>query len=83
MNDDALKALAEAAGLAPKWKDYRGVWHDVAPDTLRRVLRALDLPADSDDDVAASTAQLRSPAEALPPLLTLPVGETMRLPVSL
>ncbi len=82
MTDEALKALAEAAGLAPSWKDYRGAWHEVEPDTLRSVLAALDLPAASDDEVRDSTARLHAPSEALPPLLTLPVGAAMELPVS-
>ncbi len=81
MSDDALKALAEAAGLAPRWKDYRGESHEVAPDTLRSVLAALDLPAGTDDDVRDSTARLHAPDEAIASLLTLPVGEAMRLPV--
>ncbi len=81
MSDDALKALAEAAGLAPRWKDYRGKWHDVTPQTLRSVLRSLDLPADNADDVRDSTARLHAPSEALPPLLTLKSGEAIRLPL--
>ncbi len=80
MSDDALKALADAAGLAPRWKDYRGTWHDVTPDTLRSVLRTLDLPADSEADVRASTERLHAPSEALPPLLTLPAGAAMPSP---
>ncbi len=81
MSDDALRALAEAAGLAPSWKDYRGAWHEVEPDTLRSVLAALDLPAGDAAAVRDSAARLHAPAEALPPLITLPVGEAMRLPV--
>ena len=39
MSDADLLALAEAAGVAPRWRDAFGSEHDVAPDTLRAVLR--------------------------------------------
>ena len=80
MSDAALAALAEAAGIAARWQDFRGGWHDVSPDTLRSVLQALALPADTASAIQDSVATLHAPSEALPPLLTLGAGETMQAP---
>ncbi len=81
MTDEALHALSEAAGLAPRWKDYRGNWHDVAASTLRRVLKALELPADTDADIRESSHRLSEPAETLRPLITALQGEPTAAPV--
>jgi 4-alpha-glucanotransferase len=62
MSIDALKALAGQAGLATDWSDYRGVRRDVSPGTLRAVLQAMDLPAETDSDIADSRRRLASPA---------------------
>ncbi len=78
---DALLALAEAAGVAPRWRDVHGEWHDVAPDTLRAVLSALDLPAGGAGEIADSQAQLAGRELTLPPLVTAVVGAPVRLPV--
>ena len=68
-----LHKLAEAAGLALRWRDVHGQFHDVGPETLRAVLAALSLPADSDAAIADSLASLNHPAR-LPPLLTADCG---------
>ena len=62
MSDADLTALAEAAGIAPRWRDVHGGWHDVAPQTLRAVLGALGLPADGDSAVRDSLASVRQQA---------------------
>ncbi len=80
MIDDALAALAEASGVAPRWKDFRDQWHDVAPDTVRAVLSALGVPAATDAEVADSLAHHRNADEGLPPLLTALQGEWCALP---
>jgi 4-alpha-glucanotransferase len=80
VSDDALAALAEAAGVAPVWTDVFGVSHKVAPATLRAVLGALDLPADSDSDVADSRARLSGARRSLPPLVTASAGQPVQLP---
>ncbi len=80
--DPALLALAERAGVAPRWRDAFGKDHDVSPDTLRAVLAAIDLPADSDAAIAdsmASLVALETGAE-MPPLVTARVGEPVTLP---
>ena len=40
-----LIADAEAAGLSPRWKDVHGELHEVAPETLRRILDAIGGPS--------------------------------------
>jgi 4-alpha-glucanotransferase len=81
MSDAALLDLARAAGLAPRWRDTFGAYHDVAPDTLRRVLAALDLPADTEAAIADSRARLAGQAGGeLPPLVTADAGEHLHLP---
>ena len=80
MSDQAgLHALAEAAGLALRWRDVHGHWHDVGEDTLRLVLAALGLPASDESAVAASLQSLRNPAR-LPPLLTGEAGGVIATP---
>ena len=76
----SLHALAEAAGLALRWRDVHGHWHDVGDDTLRSVLGALGLAAGSDAEIEIGLHALRSP-DRLPPLLTGDAGGTMRLPM--
>jgi len=81
LSDDALATLAEAAGVARRWKDVHGNWHDVSPETLRAVLAALDLPAGSPSDVAASLQALQAPGQ-LPKLVTADAGHDIVLPVA-
>ncbi len=76
----SLHELAEEAGLALRWKDVHGQWHDVRDDTLVAVLAALGLPAASSAETADSLRQLRSPAH-LPPLMTGEAGGVLDLPV--
>ncbi|MFC4727282.1 4-alpha-glucanotransferase [Coralloluteibacterium thermophilus] len=59
MSDAALHALARAAGLSIDWRDAFDSPRTVAPDTLRRVLGTLGLPAGSDAEIAESQARLR------------------------
>ena len=66
MSDAALRTLATAAGVAPRWQDVYRNWHDVAPPTLRLVLHALGLPAATDSDIAASLHLARDPHGLLP-----------------
>jgi 4-alpha-glucanotransferase len=66
--------------LVLRWRDVHGQWHDVSDDTLRTVLAALGLPADTGAEIAGSLASLQRPA-TLPPLLTADAGGTIRLPI--
>ena len=72
MSDDALIAMAEAAGVAPRWSDVHGQWHDVAPDTLRSVLAASGLPASTNAELKQSRSFLDRAAQ--PPLVTAALG---------
>jgi 4-alpha-glucanotransferase len=76
-----LRALAQSAGIAPRWQDYRSEWHEVGDDTLRLVLDALGLPAATASDIAESEATLAARAGRLPPLITTTVGQPTRLPL--
>jgi 4-alpha-glucanotransferase len=76
---ERLHALAEGAGLALRWRDVHGQWHEVGPDTLRAVLKSLGLPAATDAEITASLDSLQSPAR-LPPMLTADCGLTLGVP---
>ena len=82
MSHAPLTRLAEAAGISPRWKDFHGEWHDVAPETLRAVLSALGLPAATDAEVEDSLAGFTGAASTLPPLMTAQVGEPISLPTA-
>ncbi len=76
----SLHALADAAGLAVKWRDVHDQWHTVGDDTLRAVLGALGLPAMTAGEVNDSLETLRHPGR-IPPLVTADAGSTLHLPV--
>ena len=79
MSSDAdLLALADAAGIAARWRDVHGKDRDVAPGTLRAVLDALGLPSGSPEQVAASRALLAEESR-LPPLCTAVAGQPVLL----
>lgn len=73
---DALRRLAQAAGLAIEWTDAFGDLQQIPPATLRAVLHALQLPCDSDADCETSIAALAQEEImlAIPPLITAQVG---------
>ena len=81
----ALHGLAEEAGITVVWQDYRGVMHTVSTKTLRCLLAALELPALTADEIAASRMHLAAEtqgrvAEHPPPLVTAVVGAPIALP---
>ncbi len=82
MTDQALLDLAAVAGVAARWKDVFGTWHDVAPPTLRAVLNALGLRAESDTDIADSLARAAGKRDTVPPLVTAEQGRSVNLPCS-
>jgi 4-alpha-glucanotransferase len=85
VNDDKnLLALSEAARIATSYRDVFGQIHPIAPPTLRAVLKAIGIAAQSESDVRDSLHALRHPAERenIPPLLTVDVGAPIRLPVA-
>lgn len=58
MNDEALKALAAAAGIEPRYLSLTGRVVEVSDDTQRAVLHAMGIAAGDADDIAASLAHL-------------------------
>ena len=82
MTDDPLLRLAERAGVAPRWKDVHGEWHDVAPNTLHAVLAALGLPSATPSDLEASLAAVDKGFSTLPPLVTAEAGQPVVLSVA-
>lgn len=78
MSDAALAELAEAAGLAARWQDYRSEWRDVSPEVLRRVLHQLGLPAATAAEAGDSRALLAG--RPAPTMLTADAGGVLPLP---
>jgi 4-alpha-glucanotransferase len=85
MSDADLHRIARKAGIATRWEDFRGDPHEVAPDTLRRLLSALDLPCDTTDDIAESGQRLAGAERtgALPPMITADAGAPVALHAAL
>ena len=54
MSGDRLEQLAKAAGIAIEWTAYDGKRQRVSPEALRNLLKAIELPSDSDADIDAS-----------------------------
>jgi 4-alpha-glucanotransferase len=70
MSDDALRELAEAAGISTRWFDYRGEYRTVAPETLRALLTTLGINSANSGEIAASLAALaqEQASTKLPPM---------------
>jgi len=77
--DAAVAALAAQAGLEVEWTDAMGARRHVGLDTLRAVLRALDLPADTTAEIADSRARLHCDSHSIPPLQVAKPGEAVRV----
>jgi glycogen operon protein len=75
-----LGRLAQAAGIAPHWHDLTGREHEVPEATLRAVLTALRLPAETAAQARDSLAR-RLHRPALPPHHPVRAGAAARLPV--
>lgn len=80
---DGLSALAADAGIAEHWSDARQRPQQVAPDTLRTLLAAMDLPAATPDDIAESRRRLAGQSgDALPPMLVTRCKAVTPLPIA-
>ena len=77
----ALRTLAEAVGIAPRWQNYRHEWQEVSDDSLRTILKALGFPAADDAQVADSRATLAAERGDLAPLVTALVNTPTRLSI--
>lgn len=80
MSDERLIALANEAGLSVRWTDANSRPHTVGNDTLKSVLRALGLPADTSADIADSRARVRREAKMLPKLIVAHAGTEVSVP---
>lgn len=80
--DPQLAALAEEANVVIGWQDAEGMPQRVQVDTLRTVLAAFGVPADTQADIRDSRERLRMARESdqLPPLLTVEVGGRIAVP---
>jgi len=85
MSDTSLNALADAAGIEPRYWDLEGRLHERSPDTARHLLRALGLPADSDAEITGSLVALTEEPwrQTLPPVIVAREATTVRVPVRL
>jgi 4-alpha-glucanotransferase len=77
---EPLRELAAAAGIAPGWFDVHGTWHEVADETLARVLAALGLFAGTEAERTESQERLADQMRRMPPLVTATMGEPTPLP---
>lgn len=77
--NEAVVTLAGEAGLEVQWTDARGARQTVGIETLRAVLSALELPADSPASVEDSRTRLRHQKARTPPLIVAHAGETVFL----
>jgi len=73
--DDALRGLAEKAGIAVEWEDAFGAPRVVGVDTLRHLLEAMDLACRTEGDVRASLRLLDEEAAHAPALVIGRAGE--------
>ncbi len=79
MSDDALHALAGAAGLRVDWVDAASTPRRVEDVTLRTVLAALELPADTAAQARDSLRRLQRDQAEPAPLLTAQAGARLAL----
>lgn len=78
--DDPLTELAKAAGVATRWTDASGKPRYVSADTLRAVLRAMHLPADTPAQTHDSLSGLRELVITPPTLAVVTAGSRLRIP---
>jgi len=78
-----IRTLARAVGLANRWQDVEGEWHEVATDDLAAILQALDYPAGTAADRKRSRDRLVAERDAAPTFLSGDVGRSLALPRSL
>jgi 4-alpha-glucanotransferase len=75
-----LHMLAAAAGIARLWTDADGVEQQVSDDSLRAILAALGLPANSPAEIMDSWRRLMERAMRAPQLLTVDCNAPVPLP---
>jgi 4-alpha-glucanotransferase len=81
MTDEILRNLAARAGVAPDWTDQTGALRAVSPQSLRAILAAIGLPANTEAEIRESllAAEMRESGLASR-FLTARVGEPVDIP---
>lgn len=81
----AIDALCQHMGLAARYDDFWGHARDVPPASLHKLLRAMGLAADNDDQARETLARLQTEAQGgiLPRVLVLRQGQPASLSVKL
>lgn len=78
-----LHALAEAIGIAARWRDVDGAGQTVTDASLAMIATALGYPAGSAAQVAASLDQVEAERRRPPAMIVTEVGLPTPLPASL
>ena len=73
-----IDTLAKAAGIAPDWWEVDGTHHQVSPDTLRALLAAMGLDADTRSSTRDSLAAITAP-RPLPQALVRRISQPLTL----
>lgn len=75
-DDEQVRRLSLAAGVAPEWHTLDGQHHAVSVETHRALLASMGLSAASNSEVRESLWRLAAPSRAaLPPLVMATTGE--------
>ncbi|MGC9953080.1 MAG: 4-alpha-glucanotransferase [Rhizomicrobium sp.] len=82
---EALKRLAEAAGIEARYWDIHGQLHETTPETMQAMLRALGIPADTEADVEAGLASFAEEPwrNALPSVIVARENSEIEVPFRL
>ena len=82
---ESLRRLAQAAGIEARYWDIHGGMHETAPDTMRALLGALGVAADTEADIEAGLAFFaREPWQSpLPPVIVARENSGLDVPVRL
>lgn len=83
MDADNILKLADAAGIETYYWDNHGGRHDASHDTIRALLKAFGIAAETDAEVWASLTDFwRAPwMQLLLPVVTAKEGETVAVPL--
>ena len=81
MTDSALNALAASAGLIVNWRDAGGQLQTVSSESLRAILAAMDLHAETDAEISASRERLAQEHPQTPTFITADASSKFDLPV--
>lgn len=83
MSDETLRLLAARAGISTCWTDQKGAEREVSPESLRAILSAFGLPADTEDALRNSLSLVESGlgSATASGFVTARIGRPVTLPV--